>query len=374
MYTYPTADDYGYYTVTDDTGYVYKTYSKIDAIEYAKPIRKHPEWHFNQDIYSKLDWTQEPEQDLLEMYKDRARQLRSAYDYLILLYSSGWDSSAMAQSFFDAGVMPDELFSFYNSGDAESDLHVETSVYTFPKLDSINKLYPQVKTRRVNTKEFFDHGYKQYFNPTTSLDYLYGYNTYLAPNKIFQDHMVDHVPEWKQMIAQGKRVGIVYGIDKPLVRYSNGRWIAYFQDTAQSEIGAFYQRHGGYGEHKEYFFWSQNAPFIAIKQAHVVKNTYAKSKTVLNHPDSKGFGYKISRHDVVDYIYPHVRDQHFYTIKPAVHSMGNRDWRFLNEEGDLQRRYWMIANHMERTLDPKWKIKGSFMKNGLTGQINDYML
>lgn len=374
MYLYPTLDSYGFFTVDTPFGYQFKTFSKIEAIEYGKTYNQFPEWHYNKNTFSKFKWHINPGLSITDLYKSRAIQLRSAYDYLILFYSSGWDSSAVLQSFIDAGVYPDEIFTFYNSRDTTNQLHDEIQNFAFPKLNAIKKKYPQIKIQKVDYSSWFDKEYKKYLNPE-NLDYLYGYNTFLVPNKAWQDHVVSFIPEWNTIIQSGKKLGIVYGIDKPQVRYAQGKWIAYFQDTAQSEIGANYQQTLGYGEYRECFFWSENSPLIPIQQAHIIKDYFSNNPAVLNHVDSSTtFGYKISRHDIVKLIYPHVTNQKFYTGKPLIHSLGGRDWKFLIEASQMQKRYWTIAKQVENVLPEYWKNQNNFLKNGAKGHINDYYL
>ena len=71
--SYP--DKFGYYTVGEK-----KSYSKLEALGWGSP-----KWHFNDEIFSAIDWTIEPPFDLWELYKQRAKQIREQYDYVVLM-------------------------------------------------------------------------------------------------------------------------------------------------------------------------------------------------------------------------------------------------------------------------------------------------
>ena len=92
MISYP--DRLGCYRVGD-----LKFYSKLEAIEMHTRTGIHPHWDFNEAVFSSYDWTVEPEENILELYRQRAQQLRDKYDYIILIYSGGADSETILQSF-----------------------------------------------------------------------------------------------------------------------------------------------------------------------------------------------------------------------------------------------------------------------------------
>jgi hypothetical protein len=87
-------DQFGYYTIGN-----LKTYSKIEAIELHTKTGTHPQWHFNDEIFSMHDWRVEPTASLEELYAIRARQIRDKYDYIVLFFSGGADSENMLRTF-----------------------------------------------------------------------------------------------------------------------------------------------------------------------------------------------------------------------------------------------------------------------------------
>ena len=89
----------GYYQVSDKI-----FYSKPEALIEATRVNHWPEWKFNIKTYAGLDWAQEPAQDLRELYRRRAQQLRDQYDYIRLECSGGSDSTTVAFSFLLNGI------------------------------------------------------------------------------------------------------------------------------------------------------------------------------------------------------------------------------------------------------------------------------
>jgi hypothetical protein len=54
---------------------------------------------FNNDVFSNCNWSQEPSDDLYEIYRKRAQQLRDRYDNLVLYFSGGVDSTVILMTF-----------------------------------------------------------------------------------------------------------------------------------------------------------------------------------------------------------------------------------------------------------------------------------
>ena len=60
---------------------------------------------FNYDI----DWTKEPKESLKELCKQHAQYIRDSYDYVILYFSGGSDSTTVLNSFLDNDIKIDEI-------------------------------------------------------------------------------------------------------------------------------------------------------------------------------------------------------------------------------------------------------------------------
>jgi len=368
MYIYPTGDDYGYYIV----GNHYKTYSKFDAIETGIRLNIHPRWVFNDDIFSKFNWKIEPTESLDELYRQRAQQLRDNYDYLILSYSGGWDSSNILQTFTKNNIHLDEVFTFYNPLDKSGVFWTEASQYMLPKLDIIKRLYPTIKVTLSDSGEFCQTGeINNYIERLGGSDIFYNTNTLITPNKIYRDFVSEFHPHWKKIIESGKKVAIIYGLEKPNIRYYRGKWTYWFQDNAHSDSSVDYQINGGVGEYREYFYWSPNMPTIPIKQGHLCINALKDNINELKiHPK---FGRIISKHDTNRIVYPDVSSEPMFELKPTNFALGQKDWLFLSEKNKFTEVWKKSFDHMD-TVDSSWKNNASVSEKGLKGMIIDYRL
>jgi hypothetical protein len=75
----------GYYVYKDN---IYTERALIgDQMILEKDFTGKVSFYFHDEIFSKYDWTKEPNKDIHDMYRERALQLRDQYPYLILYYS-----------------------------------------------------------------------------------------------------------------------------------------------------------------------------------------------------------------------------------------------------------------------------------------------
>ena len=68
----------GWYEV-DGTVYL----NKYHALENCRN-GEWPRWDFHDQAYSQEDWSREPQQDLYDLYHQRALQIRSKYDNVLI--------------------------------------------------------------------------------------------------------------------------------------------------------------------------------------------------------------------------------------------------------------------------------------------------
>ena len=144
-------DKFGFYTVGD-----YKTYSKIEAIQLSKTTAEPSVWHFNDEVFSAANWTQDPPIDLLELYKARARQIRDNYDYIVLFYSGGSDSHNILKCWLQADCKIDEIASFYNydaTKDKQSYLNAEITNVVIPHIELLKQHGFDFKFRLIDISQ-----------------------------------------------------------------------------------------------------------------------------------------------------------------------------------------------------------------------------
>lgn len=341
----------------------------MEAIDAHTRTGMHPHWDFNEQIFGSYDWTQEPTESLEELYRQRAQQLREKYDYLVLWYSSGADSNNVLQSFLDNGIFLDEVASFVNEAGShdKNDFYMNGEIYNVAA-DLISKYqekYPGLKHRIIDicqhTVDFFSRS-------NIVLDWKYSMNTIFNPNASVRGHLFRSVTDWQDLINAGKKVGFIWGLDKPRLNMSNEKYYFVFLDIVDNAVNPLWQMTRQPGEFNEFFYWTPDMPEIMIKQGHVVKN-YLRTATASSpymQNKSTGMGYKeidgdklwISTIGVNSLIYPKYIFNELNEFKPSALFWTPRDnWFYKLPAADTAYQTW------ETSLAGLWKDVPDYWKN-----------
>ena len=246
-------------------------------------------YHYNDEVFSAVDWKTEPSMSLNQMYVERAKQLRDQYDYLILAFSGGSDSNEILEIFLQNNIFIDEIQtvhyesllnrlddSFIKSHDTLGVLY-EYRGSVLPKLKRIKELSPNTK---INSMDLSDYAYDQIVgkkfdymgmahNPTNGMSLI-------KPLRIYNYYMHTH----NNLNAPKKKTAFIRGFEKPwLFVDENGVLMFRFSDIPMHGVGRI--RSGDVNDiyTLEDFFWSPNYPLIPVKQSHVIKNI------LLKHPN-----------------------------------------------------------------------------------------
>ena len=123
------ADRHGYYQIGDR-----KTYIKTELMDWDNQLHQTWNWNYNDDFFGQADWAKEPKEDIDELYRQRALELRATHDYLILYYSGGHDSAQMLYAFLENDIPIDEVCVYYSKYDTISNQFKELSSLTWDKL------------------------------------------------------------------------------------------------------------------------------------------------------------------------------------------------------------------------------------------------
>ena len=83
---------------------------KINALKAATQTKQSVTWEFGNQTWNALDWKTDDGLGVVHWYKERAKQLRDNYDYLILAFSGGADSNNIANVFRYADLKIDEVW------------------------------------------------------------------------------------------------------------------------------------------------------------------------------------------------------------------------------------------------------------------------
>jgi len=203
MTTYP--DRFGCYRVGD-----LKFYSKLEAIEMQEKTNVHLHWDFNEAAFSSYDWSVEPQESILELYRQRAQQLRDKYDYIILIYSGGADSETILQSFIYNDIKLDEIASYVNysaTGDKKNFLNEEIFGNAIPRIERLKETYPWLKHRVIELRDLmFDH----FSREDVKYRWIYYTNTLFDANCPAREELALKIQDWADLIYQGKRVCVLW--------------------------------------------------------------------------------------------------------------------------------------------------------------------
>ena len=253
---------YPYYMVGN-----FVTTSKFEALQKASDKKIHDvKFHFHDNVFSLQDWSIEPTETLEELYRQRAEQLRNQYDYLILGFSGGADSTAIFDAFVKNNIHLDEVVMFHTYA-GEND---RNSFYNF---ETFNVAVPYVekhlkdKTTKITiidqTQNTFD-----YWNIVNKFDFVHYNNYNFSPNNLARQYAKAHL----SVFDESKSVAYITGIDKPCMVYNEGDAYFHFTDCIDTTVSYMYHDKGKTKHIDEFFFWTPNFPKIVIKQSHVLKN------------------------------------------------------------------------------------------------------
>jgi hypothetical protein len=266
-------DKFGFYQVGD-----FRTYSKFEAIEQHVKTNKKIHWNFNDTVYASCDWTHEPEESLSKLYCQRAQQLREQYDHLVLWFSGGADSTNILNTFVNNNIKLDEVASYVNykaTGDQFNYLNAEIYHVARPVVESAKQKQPWLQHTVIDladlTVEYFN-------NISAKFDWIYQVNGFVNPNAAARRDIKLKIPHWTKMFGDGKKVGFIYGIDKPWVSRVNGHYYLKFIDMLDNAVSAECQMLNRDWDFNELFYWASDNPKIVVKQAHTIKK-YLKSVT-----------------------------------------------------------------------------------------------
>jgi hypothetical protein len=310
-------DQFGYYRVGD-----LRTYSKLEAIELHQKTGHHPEWYFNEAVFRSYDWKSEPQLPLTELYRQRAQQIRDQYDYVVLFYSGGSDSTNILNTFVDNNIKLDECASFWAQGadgDLTSHFSTEVASVAIPRM----KTLPDITHRLLDLSEITE---QVMTDPNVKFDWIYFMNNYFSPNNYVRSHLRRIIPAYRKMIDAGKSVCFVWGAEKPRVYSVDGKYCVRFQDLVDNTVSPWQQQNPQAGEFDELFYWSPKFASGIIKQAHVIMR-FLKTATI----------------NPIDFR-PH---QNFNNSGTMYH------YGSTTRNGQ---KYWLTADGINQLLYPTWNI------------------
>jgi hypothetical protein len=353
-------DKLGYYLV----GWK-KFHNKTLALMESKKTGYDVKWNFNEDVYGKINWTEPIETPLMEIYKKRAHQLRNKYDYLVLYYSGGADSTMALHAFVDNNILVDELImhlpepvkSTLNDTDYSNlNYYSEVEYAATAHLKKIkNSLDPRTK---ITYQDFNRTGIellkKEDWIETSPLNLSVSISGILR--QITQEYDFHNL----KLQESKKSICYILGVDKPLVYFDGTDYFCYFMDTgAYHYISPVDFNNSTDNCATEFFYWTPDMPEIVVKQAQEIKklgesNTWAKymlSQSLVKHISE----YRPVLHPV---IYPNYVCEQFQTEKPSTHIMRPMDkWFWETAPEKVKNNYLNAIDYVGQVTNRKHMIK-----------------
>lgn len=352
-------------------------YNKIDAIFEANASNKHIAWKYHDDIFKKYKWDVDPAQSLDEIYKQRALQLRDAYDHLVLFFSGGIDSGYILKTFIDNDIKIDEIYIYgaFKAEEKQSKLlknNTDPGYYT----REINQFYPLIKKLAEEKKvkvNVFDWT-NEILTGVNDLDWFYNAGTRFDPTCFVRSKLHKVYKEHTGLLDKGKRVGFVFGIDKPrLMRDDHNIYFSFLDVIMSSGPVPTNDILGETWENDEYFYWTPNMPELVIKQSHVVVN-WLKSQNKLHL--IKHINHLAAWHDPAYYAevdvccYPTWDHTNFFKVKKPTGAIYNElsKW-FFDDHLEARLRWESSLWELERLCGKKW-FNDNTVTKGLNGHLS----
>lgn len=341
----------GYYTVGDK---IFE--KKVLAVYHASQTNQKIKWTWNDEKMATVDWTTEPDLSLDELYKLRAQQIRDEYDYVLIFCSGGADSTNVLQSFLKNNIHVDEVvagaplsglsrWDWNNVDYSASNTISETKFAQLPLMEYVQKNFPKTK---VTIHDYFVDmlNYKEDEWLIDSGDYIHP--TFAARYNLQRDDYA----YLRKLADSGKKIALVYGIDKPnLGKDSENLYIVFNDQLICNGVKSI--------DHNniqvELFYWSPDFIPLLVKQGHVVSKWICKPENekflthaVISKTTNVGdinWGRNVYERKIIPFIYPSLHYSSFQCKKPTVAFMGEHDAWFPILHSDTVARNMMVSDY-----------------------------
>jgi hypothetical protein len=270
-------NELGYYTVN---GIRYS--NKIQAILEAQRTLADISWDYHDEVFRKCNWTIEPELSLDELYRLKAQQIRAEYDYVIVMCSGGADSTNIVRSFLRNNIHIDEIiagapmsglknWNWNNKDRSVENTISETKYALFPLMEEVAQQYPNVK---ITVNDYFEN----IVNFETD-KWIYDCQDWINP-AVQSRSSLDKFKHIVDLANTGKRIGVVWGIDKPMIKYNSvGDVCLVINDLAVNNAHPPFKTSYPNVD-RILFYYTANFPEMLIKQAHVVAKYIHKKENL----------------------------------------------------------------------------------------------
>lgn len=334
------------------------------------------EWDYHNAIFGAHKWDLEPTVELEELYKQRALQLREAYDHLVLFYSGGVDSWNILRTFIKHNIKLDEIYMFGAFEAEEAQYSVlgnsrDPGYYTREIKQSLPLVRKLAEDRKIKVNVF--DWTQHILDAANNLDWIWTAGVRFDPTCMVRSQFHKIFREHNELLHKGKKVGFVYGVDKPrLLRDDNSIYFAFLDVIMTTGTLPSNDILGEYWENDEYFYWTPNMPELAIKQSHVVVNWLRANNKLHLIKHMKNIA---SFHDESYYaevnrsVYPDW-DLNIWQIKKPTSAIYNElsKW-FLDGNFEAKLKWEGSLWELERQCGKQW-FNNNTVNEGLKGNLS----
>jgi len=351
-------------------------FSKIEAVLEANASGQYIEWDYHGQIFDNAKWDIEPPVDLEVLYKERALQLRDNYDHLVLCYSGGVDSWYILKTFIDNNIKLDEIY-IYGAWKAEekeyNNLGYDRSPGYYTR--EINESIPLVKKLIENKGiklNLFDWT-ETIVNAADSRDWFIAAGTRFDPTCMVRPQFHKIFREHSDLTNKGKKVGFIFGVDKPrLIRDDSSVYFAFLDVIMTTGTVPSSDILGESWENDEYFYWTPNMPELAIKQSHMALRWFKDNNriTTIKHIDNIAAFHDEEYYKCINrIIYPKWNHDTWQIQKPSGAVYNELSAWFYKDYPEATHKWESSLGEIQRLCGEKW-FNGGLVRNGLRGHLS----
>lgn len=336
---------FGHYVVSGET-----YFNKLTAVRSAVSQGHWIHWNFNESVFGKVDWTQEPQASLTQLYDQRARQIRDTYEFVALEFSGGADSWNMLAAFCRQGLPVDLVVhkivqsAVGDEQDLTSENHWAEGLYQAWRW--FQHFQQQVPSLKWYTWDIEQQLYDAWAD-VRSVDIMFQNN--LHPGSLLKFPGITNINP--AGIPELPTTAYLVGIDKPIVELHHDGWYLVFYDHPVLARAAIEKSRLIQNWTDLLFYWDPDCVQLLAKQAHTVRNFFRstpKFSALLKTAGPKAWDYK---NLVAHLIYPGYQ-QYWQSQKPRGSFAFTSEAFFIDQidHPSVQNWHQTLLNYQDQVL------------------------
>lgn len=307
---------------------------KVTALQEASRTKSDVRWVFNERAFASIDWTKSNYLSPSEMYRLRAIQLREQYDYLMLGWSGGADSTTILDTFLNNNIKLDEVVVLWAVSLTQgkykpsyslhsTNLSSEWDLTVKPRIEELRVKYPNLKITFKDTQ--IDDNQTEYREDSALIIDKHSFFTLARVRDL--DRIL------RERSSQYQNIGYITGVNPPEMFFVDDNVYVSFSDTSTMPTAKSDYTLEGWTRNIEFFYWSPSMPELVREQCHTLLRVLNTNKSfrkffkrknqlgqVVSWPD-----YDALRHARKPYIYPTYPLTTFQARKPDL-SLNYNSW------------------------------------------------